>query len=58
MVKRFAAMEAELAGLKALCDELRNSRDDWKAQAERATIVLAAPAQTAARSWIWWRRRV
>ena len=49
-VARLAAMEAELKGLHALLDEVRQSRDDWRAQAER----LALPAPVDPRPW--WRR--
>lgn len=60
LLTRQAALEAELAGLKAMVDELRQSRDQaqrqadsWQQQAERATIALAAPAAPARR---WWKR--
>lgn len=59
LLTRQAALEAELAGLKAMVDELRQSRDQaqrqadsWQQQAERATIALAAPTRP------WWRRRL
>ena len=37
-------MEAELAGLKAMVAELRQGRDQWQQQAERASLVLLAGA--------------
>ena len=47
---RMAVMETELRALKEMVDELKQSRDDWQQQAERATIALAAPARP------WWQR--
>jgi hypothetical protein len=48
-----ADAEAKVEGLKALLserdrllDEVRASRDDWKAQTERLTLALAAPQPT------------
>lgn len=49
---RMAALEAELAGMKALLAEVRQSRDDWKGQAER--LALAGPVSRLS----WWRRVV
>ncbi|MFC6792951.1 excisionase family DNA-binding protein [Methylobacterium komagatae] len=40
---RNAALEAELKGLRAMADELRQARDKWESQAERLTLALAAP---------------
>jgi excisionase family DNA binding protein len=62
---RLAAAEAEIAGLKALVDEIKASRDSERARGdelrqdlaawrERVPIVLPAPAQRRP----WWRRRV
>ena len=51
-VSRLAAMEAELKGLKELLAEVRQSRDDWKGQAERLALAPPAPRQS------WWRRLV
>lgn len=48
---RMAALEAELAGMKALLAEVKQSRDDWKGQAER--LALTGPARPS-----WWRRVV
>ena len=41
----YAALEAEVAGLKALLAEIRESRDDWKGQATRLALTkpVAAP---------------
>ena len=57
LLTRQAALEAELTGLKAMVDELKQSRDQaqtqadqWRQQAERATIALAAPGRP------WWKR--
>lgn len=49
---RMAVLEAELAGLKALIAEVRDSRDNWQAQVTRLTNALPSPS--AGRSW--WRR--
>jgi len=61
---RLALAEAELRALKDMLAEVRQSRDDWKAQAERLALSppptsLAPPTATAPspeprRSW--WRR--
>jgi excisionase family DNA binding protein len=40
---RNAALEAEIKGLRAMADELRQARDKWESQAERLTLALAAP---------------
>lgn len=52
-----AKLEAELAGLKAVVAQLEAGKaraesqaDAWQAQAERATIALAAPARP------WWKK--
>jgi len=53
-----AVMEANVKALKAMVDELRQSRDQWQAQAERTTLALTAPATSTAsttRPW-WWRK--
>lgn len=47
---RMAVLDAEVKALRSMVDELKQSRDDWKAQAERATLALAAPARP------WWKR--
>jgi len=47
---QFAVLETEVKALRAMAEELRQARDDWKAQAERATVALAAPARS------WWMR--
>lgn len=52
-VARLAALEAEIAGLRDLIAEVRQSRDDWKSQAER--LALSPPP---APSPTWWRRLV
>lgn len=61
---RNAALEAEIRGLREMAEELRRTRDAWQAQAERATLALAAPKadgtglkteQIPAPSWSgWW----
>ena len=58
-VARLAAMEAEIAGLKALIAEVRQSRDDWRTQAERLALAPPSPPPpcTSAPS-AWWRRLV
>lgn len=43
VVARLAALEEQVAGLKALLEEVRGSRDDWKTQAERLVHALPAP---------------
>jgi excisionase family DNA binding protein len=40
---RNAALEAEVKGLRAMADELRQARDKWEGQAERLSLSLAAP---------------
>jgi hypothetical protein len=37
---RLLLVEAEIRGLKALVDELRQSRDAWQTQSERTTLAL------------------
>ena len=49
---RLAALDAEINGLRDLLAEVKGSRDDWKAQAERATLALSGPYQRPP----WWRR--
>lgn len=54
---RNAALEAEIRGLREMADELRRTRDQWQAQAERATLALAAPKPAENASLIkpsWW----
>ena len=51
LATRFAVMEAELRGLKDMAAELRQSRDAWQAQAERATLALTGPSRRP-----WWKR--
>jgi len=51
---KLAVMEAELAALKDMVAELKQARDDWKAQAERLAITGPAKATEPARPW--WRR--
>jgi excisionase family DNA binding protein len=63
---RNAALEAEVKGLRAMADELRQARDKWEGQAERLSLSLAAPkpievvvqpaASVAPRSWWPFRR--
>ncbi len=52
---RLAALEAEVGGLKALLDEVKQARDDWKDQAAR--LALSGPVADPSRSWWSWRRR-
>jgi len=62
LVTRLALAEVELRAMKDMLAEIRQSRDDWKAQAERLAlsppITPSAPPVTSAlaprRSW--WRR--
>lgn len=56
-VARLAALEAELRGLRDLLAEVKQSRDDWKSQAER--LAIAAPASSPAPGRPrWWHRLV
>lgn len=48
---RLAAAEAELSGLKALLDEVKTSRDEWKEQAQR--LALTGPTQRS-----FWKRLI
>ena len=43
LVVRLATAEAQLAGMKAMVEELKEQRTHWQAQAERLTLALAAP---------------
>jgi excisionase family DNA binding protein len=45
---RLASLEEQVKGLKDLLEEVRNSRDDWKGQAERLVHALPAPASVPA----------
>ncbi len=67
LVTRLALAEAELRAMKDMLAEVRQSRDDWKAQAERLALAapIAAPAPTLApvptasesdQRRPWWRR--
>lgn len=49
---RLAALDAEVKGLRELLSEVKDSRDQWRAQAER--LALAAPEGRPHRPW--WRR--
>jgi excisionase family DNA binding protein len=42
---RNAELEAELKGLRAMADELRQSRDKWESQAERLVRQLPSPEE-------------
>lgn len=48
---RLAALDAEVKGLRELLAEVRESRDQWRVQAER--LALAAPEQ---KQKSWWKR--
>jgi excisionase family DNA binding protein len=50
--QREALLAAELRALRELLAEVRQSRDDWRAQAER--LALAGPAASERRGW--WKR--
>lgn len=52
--QRLAVLATEVQALRELLSEVRQSRDDWKAQAER--LALAGPGMTERRGW--WRRVV
>lgn len=55
---RNAALEAQVEDLKALVEELRRSRDQWRDQAARLALAAAAAemaAPASGRRW-WWRR--
>ena len=66
LATRLALAEAELRAMKDMLAEVRQSRDDWKAQAERLalsppTTPLAPPMATAPspdQRRPWWRRLV
>ena len=45
---KLAVMETELKALRDMVTELRQARDDWKAQAGRASPWPAAPIAAAA----------
>jgi hypothetical protein len=47
---RLAALDAEVRGLRDLLAEVRQSRDSWQQQAERATLALTDQRPT------FWRR--
>jgi len=63
---RLALAEAELRSMKDMLVEVRQSRDDWKAQAERlalaapipapAPLPAPAPAPAPDQRRPWWRR--
>jgi excisionase family DNA binding protein len=58
---RLAALEEQVKGLKDLLEEVRNSRDDWKTQAERLVHALPSPDASQAPATpierrSWWRR--
>jgi hypothetical protein len=68
LATRLALAEAEAQSLKDMLAEIRQSRDDWKAQAERLTLaapIIApgpvatpeafAPRQSWFRWWFGWR---
>lgn len=48
---RLAALDAEVKGLRELLAEVKQSRDSWQAQAERATLALTDQRPTSI-----WRR--
>jgi excisionase family DNA binding protein len=50
---RLAALDAEVKGLRELLTEVRDSRDQWRTQAERLSL-MAPEAKTDRRPW--WRR--
>ena len=47
---RLAALDAEVRGLRELLAEVRDSRDQWRQQAER--LAITGPAERRS----WWRR--
>ncbi len=56
---RLAALDAEVKGLKELLAEvrvsrgdLRQERDTWRSQAERATLALTVPKPEAERAML------
>lgn len=52
VAQRFAVLDAEVKGMRELLAEVRQSRDDWKAQAER--LALTGPGERRG----FWRRIV
>ncbi len=54
VAQRLAVLATEVAALRELLGEVRQSRDDWKAQAER--LALTGPVMPDRRTW--WRRVV
>jgi hypothetical protein len=60
---RLAALEAEIAGLKDLIEEVKRSRDkaeaacdQWRGQAERLALRPPTPEPMAEERRPWWRR--
>lgn len=51
---KMAAMEAELRAMKEMLAEVKQSRDDWREQVTRMTVLLPKPESAPARSW--WKR--
>ena len=60
LTARLAVAEAELRAMKDMLAEVRQSRDDWKSQAERLAIAAPVPAPAPApapdQRPSWWRR--
>jgi hypothetical protein len=67
VITRLAVAEAEVRSLKDMLTEIRQSRDDWKSQAERlaltAPIIAPAPLppplpapESPRRRWFGWRK--
>jgi excisionase family DNA binding protein len=56
---QLAVANAELRGLKEMIAELKQARDAWQGQAERATMVLTGPKpeRRPSPTWLPWRRR-
>jgi hypothetical protein len=51
-----ALAKAEVKAMKDMLEEVRQSRDDWKARAERLPVAAVPPASDQRRPW--WRRLV
>jgi hypothetical protein len=58
---RLAALEAEVRGMRELLAEVKQSRDEWKDQANRLVHALPAPESKLADEKSgrpWWKRLV
>ena len=56
LTTHLAVAEAELRAMKDMLTELRQSRNDWKAQAERLALAPPVLASTPDSPRSWWHR--